>query len=255
VARLYARSDSDAAAAGYGAEALRLSQEGLAALSGAEDSVGLAHLLCGAGARYVYCAMPDKGLPLCRRALAMAERLGAVDVQADALASLGFYGGLSSEESQKLLRKAIALAEGAGLLEVAAWAHNRLGVHRAYILADARGARDLSRRSAELFRQVGRTANQAYMLVNVATDSLLLGEFEEAEATLSLVRQLLSQLTEPGRAAFNARFCEVWLLGHRGEWAEAARLARALQADTRGRWNLTEWGRVRRPRRGRKPKQ
>jgi tetratricopeptide (TPR) repeat protein len=73
------------------------------------------------------------------------------------------------------------------------------------------------------------------MLVNVATDSLLLGEFEEAEATLSLVRQLLSQLTEPGRAAYNARFCEVWLLGRRGEWAEAARLARALQADTRGR--------------------
>jgi tetratricopeptide (TPR) repeat protein len=235
VARLYARSISDASAAGYGAEALRLSQEGLAAVSGAEDSVGLAYLLCGAGGTYVYHAMPDKGLPLAQRALAMAERLGAVDVQADALASLGFYGGLSSEESQNLLRKAIALAEGAGLLEVAAWAHNRLGVHRAYILADARGARDLSRQSAELFRQVGCTADQAYMLVNVATDSLFLSEFEEAEATLSLVRQLLSQLTEPGRAAYNARFCEVWLLGHRGEWTEAARLARALQADTRGR--------------------
>jgi tetratricopeptide (TPR) repeat protein len=179
--------------------------------------------------------MPDKGLPLCRRALAMAERLGAVDVQADASASLGFYGGLSPEESQKLLRKAIALAEGAGLLEVAAWAHNRLGVYHAYTLADARTARDLCRQSAEIFRQVGRTVDQAYMLVNVATDSLFLSEFEEAEATLSLVRQLLSQLTEPGRAAYSARFCEVWLLGHRGEWAEAARLARALQADTRGR--------------------
>jgi tetratricopeptide (TPR) repeat protein len=158
-----------------------------------------------------------------------------VDVQANALASLGFYGGLSPEKSLELLTRAVELAEGAGLLEVAAWAHNRLGVHHAYVLADVRVARDHCRRSAELFRQIGRTVDQAYALANVATDSQFLGELEQAEATLSLGRQLLSQFAEPGRAAYNACFCEIWLLGHRGEWAEAARLARALQADTRGR--------------------
>jgi DNA-binding SARP family transcriptional activator/predicted ATPase len=235
VAQLYERSASDASAAGDGAEGLRLCQEGLAALSGAPESVGLAQLLCRAGARYVFSAMPDEGLPLCQQALETAERLGAVEVQADALAWLGRYGGLSPEKSLELLATAVELAEGAGLLEVAASAHNRLAVHQAYTLADARTARDHCCQAADLYRQVGRTVDQAYVLVNVATNSQFLGEFEEAEATLSLVRQLLSQVSEPGQAAYNAHFCEIWLLGHLGEWAEAARLARALQADTRGR--------------------
>jgi adenylate cyclase len=235
MAWLYDRSAEAAAEAGDSPESLRLCQEGLAAVSGAPESIGLAHLLCEAGARYVYSGILDKGLPLCQEALETAERLGAVEVQADALAWLGRYGGLSAEKSQESLARAVGLAEGAGLLEVAASAHNRLGVHCAYTLADARTARDHCRQAAELYRQVGRTVDQAYVLVNVATNSQLLGEFEEAEATLSFVCQLLRQLTEAGRAAYNARFCEVWLLGHRGEWAEAARLARALQADTRER--------------------
>jgi tetratricopeptide (TPR) repeat protein len=236
MAWLYGRSAEAAAEAGDSPESLRLCQEGLAALSGAPEGIGLARLLCRAGATYVYSGMLlDKGLPLCQRALEMAERLGAVEVQADVLAWLGRYGGLSAEKSQESLATAVRLAEGAGLLEVAASAHNRLGVYHAYTLADVRTARDHCRRSAELFRQVGRTADQAYVLVNVATNSQFLGEFEEAEAALSFVCQLLSQLAEAGRAAYNARFCEVWLLGHQGEWAEAARLARALQADTRER--------------------
>jgi tetratricopeptide (TPR) repeat protein len=235
VAWLYGLSAEAALEAGDSPEGLRLCEEGLAAVSGAPESIGLAHLLCRAGARYVYSGMLDKGLPLCQRTLEMAERLGAVEVQADALAWLGRYGGLSAEKSQESLVRAVRLAEGAGLLEVAASAHNRLGVYHAYTLADARTARDHCRQAAELYRQVGRTADQAYVLVNVATNSQFLGEFEVAEATLSLVRQSLSQLCEPGVAAYNARFCEVWLLGHRGEWAEAARLAQALQADTRER--------------------
>jgi hypothetical protein len=43
--------------------------------------------------------------------------------------------------------------------------------------------------------------DQVYALANVALDSQWLGEFEEVEAVLSRVRQLLSQLSEPGRAA------------------------------------------------------
>jgi tetratricopeptide (TPR) repeat protein len=235
MAWLYDRSASAAASAGDSPESLRLCEEGLAAVNGAPESIGLAHLLCKAGTRYVYSGMLDQGLPLCQRALEMAERLGAVEVQADALAGLGRYGGLSADKSRETLARAVELAEGAGLLEVAASAHNRLGVHYAYTLADARTARDHSRQATELYGQVGRTVEQAYVLVNVATDSQLLGEFNEAEAALSSVCQLLSQVTEAGVAAYNARFCQVWLLGHRGEWAEAARLARALQTDTRER--------------------
>lgn len=139
-----------------------------------------------------------------------------------ALACQGFCG-LPPEKSRDTLAKAVELAEEAGLLEVAAWARNSLGVHHIYMLADARAARDHCRRSAELYRQVGRTVDEIYVLASVSMDSQFLGEFEEAEAALSLMRQLLSQLGEPGRGAENACFCEIWFLGHRGEWLEAGR--------------------------------
>jgi tetratricopeptide (TPR) repeat protein len=238
VARLYSRSAFAAWDAGDAPESLRLCQEGLAALTDAPESVGLAYLLWHAGGNYVHSGLMDEGLPLSRQALEMAERLGAVEVQALVLASLGYYGGLSPEESLELLMKAMALAEGAGLLDTAALVHNNLGTCMMFRWADARTARDHHRRSAELLRQVGRTVGQVFALASAAIDSQFLGEFAEAEATLSHMRHLLSQLTEPGRAADNLCVCEIRLLGHRGEWVKAARLARALQADTRERGSV-----------------
>ncbi len=234
IARLYSRSAGAANDADNLPESLRLCQEGLAALTGASESVGLADLLRETADAYVDNALMEKALPFCQQALEMAERLGAAEAQARALNTM-VYCGLPPEESRDALAKAVALAEEAGLLEAAARARNGLGVHHIYILADAVIARDHCRRSAELYRQAGCILDEVYVLANVAMDSQFLGAFEEAEATLSLMRRLLSQLDEAGRAGENARFCEIWLLGHRGEWTEAARLARAAQADTRGR--------------------
>jgi DNA-binding SARP family transcriptional activator len=234
MAQLYAhlvRATNQAAGAPAG---LRLCQEGLAALSGAPESAGLADLLRETAVAYVGNKMMDQALPICQQALEMAGRLGAVGVQAAALASLG-HCGLPPEESREALLKAVALAEEAGLLEVAARAQNSLGVDYAYILADPRTAREYSRRSAELYGRAGAIANQVYVLANVSQDSQYLGEFEEAEATHSLIHQLLGQLEEPGSATENAFYAEIWLLLHRGEWAEAARLALARRSAARQR--------------------
>jgi tetratricopeptide (TPR) repeat protein len=235
MAELYAASAFAAWDAGDAPEALSLCQEGLAALTGAPDSVGLAHLLWHAGGNYVHSGLRDKGLPLSRQALEMGERLGDVEVQALVLASLGYYGNLSPEESLELLTKAVALAEGAGLLDTAALAHNNLGGHMMFRWADAWSALYHFGRSAELMRRVGRTVGQVHALAGAAIASQFLGEFAEAEDAMARMRPLLKQLTEPGRAADRFAFCEIRLLGHRGEWLEAVRLARAVQADLRKR--------------------
>jgi tetratricopeptide (TPR) repeat protein len=143
--------------------------------------------------------------------------------------------GLQGEEALEALTKAVELAESHGLLDVAARAHNNLAVPKADLLGDIRAARDHLRRAAELFRQAGDIAVEAFVLCNVAYCSMVLGDFDEAEAKLSLTRQLLSELSESGRARAIIRRREAVLLAHRGEWAEAARLARAEQADAHER--------------------
>jgi adenylate cyclase len=234
VARLYAclaRTVKQAAGEPAGR---RVCQEGLAALSGAPESVGLADLLHETALAYVGNSMMDQALPICQRSLEMAGRLGAVAVQAHAMASLE-YCGLPPEESREALLKAVALAEEAGLVEVAARAHDRLGVNYAYILADLRAAREHQRRAAELYRRAGHTARQVGALANVSQGAQYLGEFEEAEAAQSLIHQLLSQIEEGGSAAENAFYGEIRLLGHRGEWVEAVSLARARRSAARQR--------------------
>jgi hypothetical protein len=65
---------------------------------------------------------------------------------------------------------------------------------------------------------------------------MMIGEFEKAASTLSLTRQLLSEAASSSRTALMVLSYEVNLLTYRGEWKEAARLARIwkVDADQRG---------------------
>ena len=76
----------------------------------------------------------------------MAERLGAVRVQAEALTTLGFLPGQPHEEAVSALTRAVELAESEGLLYQATRAHQNLGGR----LDDAQAAREHFLRAAEL---------------------------------------------------------------------------------------------------------
>ena len=89
IARLYARSSSAAWWGGNLPHQLRLCEEGLEATAGAAESADRAHLLHEAARAYWFHGSPEQAESLCREALEMAERSGAVDVQADTLATLG----------------------------------------------------------------------------------------------------------------------------------------------------------------------
>ena len=103
MAHLYARAARAASDSGDWPGNLQLCEEGLAALVEAPESQGVALLLHEAGRSYFFNGISVKGEKLCREALAMAELLGVLEVQADALATYGLLANLSIEEAFEAL--------------------------------------------------------------------------------------------------------------------------------------------------------
>jgi serine phosphatase RsbU (regulator of sigma subunit)/class 3 adenylate cyclase len=243
VARLYARSARAFWDAGDTPSGLRLCQEGLEAVTprlrgDAPAGSGLALLLHEAARAHLFNGLPAAARQLCQQALEMAERLGDITVQAEALATLGLLPDQPPDAALAALSKAAELAESADLLSQAARAHVNLAALKATAMPDFAAARDHYRRAAELQRLRGNTAGELLGLGGMAGVLLESGNFEEVEATLPTMRQLLSELANPGPAAFHVRISEALLRRYRGELAEAAQLLQALQTEERQRGNL-----------------
>lgn len=238
VACLYARSARAAWEGGNTPLGLMLCQKGLAVVAGAPDSPGLALLLHEAARAYLFNGLVDEARPLCHQALEMAEQLGIVDVQADALATMGLLPGQHPEPALQALTRAVEIAESANLLSHAARAHTNLAALLANRIQDFQTARHHYRRSAELRRLQGSKAGELMGLGGVAEVSLSLGDFKSAQAILPTLHQLLDEVIDPGPAVFHLRIIEALLLRYRGDLAQAAERLRTLQEEERQRGNL-----------------
>ena len=236
VARLYARSARAAWYAGDTPRGLEICREGMAAVAGAAESPDLADLLHETARACLFNGLPDEAAPLCRRALEMAERLGDVRVQAEALSTLGILPGQSYEETVSVLTRAVEVAESAGLLGQASRAHNNLGTQ----LEDVQASREHFLRAVELDRQRGETLGGLCWTCSAAYRSLHLGNFAEVEEVLPSLRQLLKEADKPGVATLWLGWLELMFLRLRGELAEAVEGLRALRAEAREAGDL-QW--------------
>jgi len=236
VARLYALAARAAWYCGEPAEGWRLCQEGLAAVDGLPDSPGVAVLVHEAArALYFNGQAPDQARPLCLRALEMARRLNAVEVEAEALATLGILPDQPPEAAMSVLTRAVELAESAGLLPQARRAHNNLASILQESLADFRAAQEHLQRAAELSRQTGSVEGEIVALSNLEGLLLLTGDLERAETVTPTLRRLLDESANPGPAAMGMRINEALRWRYRGELAEAIRQLRACQVEARQR--------------------
>jgi serine phosphatase RsbU (regulator of sigma subunit) len=238
VARLYARSARVAWLNGDTPESLRLSQEGLAAVTGAPDSPDIALLMHEVARAYLFNGLPDEALPLCRRTLKLAERLDAVEVQADALATLGVLPDQSPEVVLGALTKAIELAENSGLLQIAVRAHHNLGVMMSGLQGDQQSARHHYLRASEIARQRGVVSEELFSLVNAAEVSLGLGELSVVEEMLLELEKLLKAIPDPAPFKLALDSIKTRLLWMRGEWEHALRLSHICQTEARQRGDL-----------------
>ncbi|HMA37626.1 MAG TPA: hypothetical protein VKY74_24445 [Chloroflexia bacterium] len=230
VARLYARSARVAADAGDPPWSLRLAQEGLAALAGGAETRGQAALLRTAASAYHLNGRSADALPLCRQGLALAERLGDREEQAESLTTLGLLPNQPVAAQMAALTRAVELAESAGLLAAAARAHNNLAVIIENSVGDLAAARDHYQRAVALARRRGSAAHELLYLHNVISVALWSGDLAGAGSTIAAGRELLRTLGQPAEGTRALRLSEAALLRYRGELGEALRRLRACQA-------------------------
>jgi tetratricopeptide (TPR) repeat protein len=157
------------------------------------ETTGMAYLLHEAARDYRFNNQYDEALPLLRKSLDLAEKLGLVEVQAEALATLGILPNIPPEEARQSLRKAIKLAEGAGLLAAAVRAHNNLS-ELLILDSDYLAGRAHQIRGRELTQKMGMTDWEFSQLGHIANYSLILGDFAVAENALKTMGLMEPQI-------------------------------------------------------------
>ena len=238
MARLYARSARAAWYADDTPEGLRLCQEGLEAVAGAPESADQARLVHEAARAHLFNGNDEKAISLCYQALEMAERLGAVDVQADTLTTIGILPDQDPDATLAALRRAIELAEAADLLQIAFRAYHNLGVMTGVLLGDMQLARDTFVRAAELCRKSGNISEELLSRISVMGYTLTFGEFDAAETQLADMEALQAALPDPETASLEIQSNKAGLLSMKGQWAEGLQLLRDLLPQARQRGNL-----------------
>jgi serine phosphatase RsbU (regulator of sigma subunit) len=238
VARLYGRVGRILWYAGDRPAGLQACLQGLALVIAAPASSGKASLLHETARAYHFNGNSDEALPLCRQALEMAEQFGAINVQADTLATLGILAGVSPEESLEVLQKSVELAEANGYLQVSMRAHQNLGTMIRTWLMDNEAALEHFRRSAEQGRLRGAASEEIIGMVSYTSCLFLPGRYKEVEAELLKLDELVEKNANPVPMQLSVKFIRGALTGYRGDWDTAISNFREVLSAWRERKNL-----------------
>ena len=238
VARLYARSARAAWWDGKTPLGLRLCQEGLEATTGAPESSDIAFLVHEAAREYHFNGIPGPAKELCLKALAMAEKLGAIEVQADALTTLGILPDITPEESLEALAKAVELAESSGLLIIATRAHSNLGSMKKVFYGDMEAARCHYQRAVDITRQRGVLREELFTLIELTGTSLDLGELKQVKDALPSLEEMANNLANPRGVKVELSVFRSILQFLDGSWEEALQILRNCLQETRSLGDL-----------------
>ena len=208
-------------------KAWNVCQEGLKSLDGAPDSSGYAQLLAEAGRTAKWVKNEDV-IPLCERAIAMAEGIGDLEVWAEANITLA---GLLTDKpdyqrSVDLLQEIVSLTEAEEILRSASRAHNNLSFYLGYSLADLKLIISHQERAVKIVLQIGEVGNTLYTMYSLAEKYIQSGEIKSLENKLS---SLLSGYINAGLLVKEVlQYSNTSRLFARGEWIQ---VLEAIQVD------------------------
>ncbi len=188
LARVYAWA---ARSAWWGYEpkrSLEICLEGVRAVENAVESPDIAYLVHETGRAYLFNNQPDKARAFCEKALEIAKRLEAYDVQAEALATLGILPNMRPEQAISALEMAVKISESNELFGPAARAYTNLA---AVIdkLGEIRLARDYRMRALQLGEQIGGISDEFLINQTIINASLWLADFEDAGTRINRMHQ------------------------------------------------------------------
>lgn len=197
------------------------------------ETPGVATLIHETARAFFFNNQPEQALPLCEHALNLARRLNLVDVQAEALATLGILPNQTTEAARQALTEAVALSEAAGLLATAVRAYTNLGEHL-HLNGDLVGAREQFLRGRQVAQRMGMIVWEHNMLASVVDISFELGDITTIEDTLPELSKMVPYIAHPEYAVLLNHFIEARLLRFKGEWHQAAAHLSECQREAKG---------------------
>ena len=173
---------------------------------------------------------------LCRRAIEMAERVGAPEAQAEASITLalrapGVHGRF--DDSIRMLEEMISFCETHRLWYSAARAHTNLGAFLAGYDLDYHSGYHHHLQGATLFREIGDVDGMFFCLENLRDVSINLGNLSSLETTLA--EFLYESTASEARIRPFLEDTSKELYFYRGELTYALEDARARLAESRSR--------------------
>lgn len=238
MARLFARSARAAWWEGKIPLGLQLCQEGLAAIAGAPESADIALLVHEAARAYHFNGIPGPSKELCQQALEMAERLGAVEVQADALTTFGILPDITPEESLAALEKAVELAESSGLLIIATRAYINLGSMKFVFSGDMDAARDHYQRAVDITHERGVLREELFTRLELLGISISMGELNQVKEALHTLEEMANNLINPERVKVELAVFRSIIQFLEGSWEESLITQRDCIQQTRKHGDL-----------------
>ena len=192
LARVYARS-ARSAWWGYDPKrSLEICLSGLKAVEGAPESPNLAYLLQETGRAYFFNDLHQDARSYCEKALALARRLGAYDVQAEALATLGVLPNIEPEQAIASLEMAIKISESNDLFSPASRAYINLAAVYEH-LGQFKQTREYLQHAIDLGNKVGGISNDTVIHQEIIKSCLWLADFKDAERRITKLNYLTNE--------------------------------------------------------------
>ncbi|HPX94958.1 MAG TPA: SpoIIE family protein phosphatase [Brevefilum fermentans] len=233
LARTYARS-ARSAWWGYTPQySLEICLRGMKAIEGAKESPDIAYLIHETGRAYFFNDQPDKARAFSEQSLEMAQRLGAAEVQAEALATIGVLPTTSPEQAVEALEKAVKISEENDLFGSASRAYINLALV-VDNLGKVRLARDYRMRAIQLGRKIGGLSEELLLYRAIARASIWLADFQDAEIRLSKSEQLIQQTeTHLSESGLTQSYLKGNLLRLKGDFNQAIEIFTELISHSR----------------------
>ncbi|MBL8055828.1 MAG: hypothetical protein JNK29_03975, partial [Anaerolineales bacterium] len=232
-ARLWARMARAAWQADDPTRSLALCRQGLSVLGETPESDGLAYLIHETGRACYFNQIFPEARTLCQRALDLGRRLALVEVQAEALATLGILPGEGPDAHFRYLTESVALAEAADLPATASRGLNNLANAARELGRPAQEILDLLQRAREHNRRIGHVADELKFVCSLALTRAQVGDLAGAAALRRESQDLAAQLPPSEGTLALFELADTFMRFVTGEFEAALSLAEAGEARAR----------------------
>lgn len=220
-AEIFARSARTAWDDGEVKLGLDICQQGISIISDAPEGPGMARLLAEACRASYFNGLHQDSAKYGQEALAMAERLDLLLIQADTLTTLGLLHHKTPQEQVQPLEKAIEISEKHHLLRQATRAHNNLNVISILSLGDLAKADRHLHRAVEIAESFHDTEYVLFIGSNFVFNMAHRGQLKQADLELARLKELQDSLPGFGFGSIHLSQLEDIILTYRGHLSQA----------------------------------